>query len=77
MALSLDDIGEAFEVSRRTAERLRDALREAFPQIEELVEPSGRKRWRLPPGTIGRPIEPSSGNVGVVEDVDQTFPKAK
>ena len=57
--LSLDDIGEALEVSRRTAERMRDALRDAFPQIEELVEPSGRKRWRLPPGTIGRLADPT------------------
>jgi predicted DNA-binding transcriptional regulator YafY len=52
--VSLDDIGASFAVSRRTAERMRDALLDAFPQIEEISEPGGRKRWRLPPGTAGR-----------------------
>jgi len=52
--VSLDDIEESLEVSRRTAERLRDALRYALPQIEELHEWGGRKRWRFPPGTVGR-----------------------
>ncbi len=61
--LSLDDIGQTFEVSRRTAERMRDAIRDAFPQTEELVEPGGRKRWRLPPGTAGRLADPN------VEDI--------
>ena len=34
-------------------------LRDAFPQIEELSEPGGRKRWRLPPGTTGRMADPT------------------
>lgn len=61
--LSLDDIGENFEVSRRTAERMRDAIRYAFPQTEEIIEPDGRKRWRLPPGITGRLADPT------VEDI--------
>ena len=61
--LSLDDIAESFEVSRRTAERMRDAIRDAFPQTEELGEPGGRKRWRLPPGTAGRLADPSVDDI--------------
>lgn len=61
--MSLDDIGEKFEVSRRTAERMRDAIRDAFPQTEEINEPGGWKRWRLPPGTTGRLADPT------VEDI--------
>ncbi|SLN58740.1 hypothetical protein ROG8370_02680 [Roseovarius gaetbuli] len=61
--LSLDDIGATFEVSRRTAERMRDAIKDALPQIEEINEPSGRKRWRLPPGATGRLADPT------VEDI--------
>jgi predicted DNA-binding transcriptional regulator YafY len=57
--VSLEDIGDAFGVSRRTAERMRDAIRDAFPQTEELGEAGGRKRWRLPPGTIGRLADPT------------------
>jgi predicted DNA-binding transcriptional regulator YafY len=64
--LSLDDIGETYEVSRRTAERMRDAVRDAFPQIEEISEPSGRKRWRLPPGTTGRLADPTVDDIAAL-----------
>jgi predicted DNA-binding transcriptional regulator YafY len=64
--LSLDDIGQTFEVSRRTAERMRDAIRDAFPQTEELVEPGGRKRWRLPPGTAGRLADPTINDIAAL-----------
>ena len=64
--LSLDDIGQTFEVSRRTAERMRDAIRDAFPQTEELAEPGGRKRWRLPPGTAGRLADPTVDNIAAL-----------
>lgn len=64
--LSLDDIGQTFEVSRRTAERMRDAIRDAFPQTEELAEPGGRKRWRLPPGTAGRLADPTVNDIAAL-----------
>lgn len=64
--LSLDDIGQTFEVSRRTAERMRDAIRDAFPQTEEIFEPGGRKRWRLPPGTAGRLADPTVDDIAVL-----------
>lgn len=64
--LSLDDIAEAFGISRRTAERRRDALRDAFPQIEELAEPGGRKRWRFPPGTAGRMADPTLADLAAL-----------
>jgi len=64
--LSLDDIGQTFEVSRRTAERMRDAIRDAFPQTEELAEPGGRKRWRLPPGTAGRLADPNADDIAAL-----------
>ena len=64
--LTLDDIGETFDVSRRTAERMRDAIRDAFPQTEELAEPGGRKRWRLPPGTAGRLADPTVDDIAAL-----------
>jgi len=64
--ISLDDIGEAFKVSRRTAERMRDAVRDAFPQTEEISEPGGRKRWRLPPGTTGRLADPTLDDIAAL-----------
>jgi len=47
--LSLDDIRQEFEVDRRTAERMRDAVRELFPEMEEQFD--GRiKRFLIPGG---------------------------
>lgn len=57
--VGLSDIERVFGVSRRTAERMRDAVRSIYPQIEELVEESGKKYWRFPPGSLGRMVEPT------------------
>lgn len=65
--LSLEDISQTFEVSRRTAERMRDAIRDAFPQTEELLEDGGRKRWRLPPGTAGRLADPTVDDIATLK----------
>ena len=45
--LTLDDIGSEFEVSRRTAERMRDAVERAFGPLEYEDADDGRRRWRL------------------------------
>jgi predicted DNA-binding transcriptional regulator YafY len=45
--IGLDEIAAKFAVSRRTAERMRDAVAEAFPQLEE-VAGERPKRWRVP-----------------------------
>ena len=45
--LTLDEMAAALEVSRRTAERLRDAVRAVFPQMEEVDDPPS-KRFRIP-----------------------------
>ena len=57
--LGLADIMREFAVSRRTAERMRDALRNAYPQVEEIHGAEGRKYWRFPPGALGRMVEPT------------------
>jgi predicted DNA-binding transcriptional regulator YafY len=45
--LSLNDIQEHFRVSRRTAERMRDAVVRLFPQIEEVETGTKIKRWTI------------------------------
>ncbi|MCB5412055.1 helix-turn-helix transcriptional regulator [Pseudogemmobacter faecipullorum] len=57
--ICLDDMTREFGVSRRTAERMRDAVRNAYPQIEEIPGDGGRKYWRFPPGALGRMVEPT------------------
>src|SRR5204863_155836 len=47
--LTLDEMAERLGVGRRTAERMRDAVREVFPQMEEVEDPPTR-RFRIPHG---------------------------
>src|SRR6266436_2375745 len=51
--LSLDDIQQAYGVSRRTAERMRDAIERVFPQMEQANPGELPKRWRIRSGAIG------------------------
>ena len=44
--LSLDDMARDLAVSRRTAERMRDAVLMMFPAVEEVSDPP-HKRWRI------------------------------
>lgn len=55
--ISLAEIMAEHGVSRRTAERMRDALLAVYPQLEEIVEEGGQKRWRFPPRSLGRLLE--------------------
>lgn len=57
--LSINDIERTFSVSRRTAERMRDAVLRAYPQMEERPGSNGQKYWRFPPGTLGKMVEPT------------------
>jgi predicted DNA-binding transcriptional regulator YafY len=50
--LTLDEMADGLGVGRRTAERMRDAVREAFPQLEEVNDPPTR-RFRIPAGLDG------------------------
>ena len=47
--LTLDEMAERLAVSRRTVERMRDAVRDVFPQLEDVVEWPTR-RYRIPSG---------------------------
>ena len=47
--LTLDEMSRSIGVGRRTVERMRDALRDLFPQLEEVDDPP-TKRFRIPGG---------------------------
>ena len=56
LGLSLEDIRHRYSdkpLSRRTAERLRDAVERLFPTIERANPGELPKRWRLPGGSVG------------------------
>jgi hypothetical protein len=53
--LSLDDIRQNYSdkpLSRRTAERLRDAIERVFPNVQQANAGELPKRWRLPSATV-------------------------
>ncbi|MFI4950138.1 MAG: DNA-binding transcriptional regulator, partial [Caulobacterales bacterium] len=50
--LTLDEMAERLGIGRRTAERMRDAVRDVFPQLEEVDDPPTR-RFRIPAGLDG------------------------
>src|ERR1700761_4207246 len=50
--LTLDEMAERLGVGRRPAERMRDAVRDVFPQLEEVDDPPTR-RFRIPAGLDG------------------------
>lgn len=50
--LTLDEMAAELGVGRRTAERLRDAVRELFPNLEDVEDPPTR-RFRIPGGLDG------------------------
>ena len=57
--LTLDEMADTVGVGRRTAERLRDAVREVFPDLEEIDDPPTR-RFRIPGGLDGVFQSPSA-----------------
>ncbi len=52
--VALAEIEEMFEVSRRTAMRMRDAVVRVYPQAEETTDENRIKRWRIPNAVNGR-----------------------
>jgi len=63
--LTLDEMARALEVGRRTAERMRDAVREVFPDMEEIVDPPTR-RFRIPSGLDGVFQAPSADELAAL-----------
>lgn len=49
--VSLKDIIEKYNVSLRTAIRMKDAIAEKYPQLKEISGRYNTKRWYLPKGT--------------------------
>jgi predicted DNA-binding transcriptional regulator YafY len=61
--VSLADIQRDFGVSRRTAERMRDAVEAATRQLEEVRHGGREKRWRLAPRSLERLADPTAEEI--------------
>ena len=79
--LTLDDIQREFDVSRRTAERLRDAVAEVFGPLEAVDARDTKRHWRLRAATLSRLVAISAEEVAeitaVAEALDRTGPEER
>jgi len=73
--LTLDEMAERLSVGRRTVERMRDAVREAFPQMEEVDDPPTR-RFRIPAGLDGIFQAPSADEFAALRAAAEQFKAA-
>jgi predicted DNA-binding transcriptional regulator YafY len=70
--LTLDEMSERLGVGRRTAERMRDAVREVFPQLEEVEDPPTR-RFRIPAGLDGLFQAPTAEELAALNGAAEAF----
>ena len=71
--VSLKDICSTFNVSRRTAERMRDLIIEKFPQAVENIGEKNVKRWYIPQGTLRDFTQFSAEEISLLESAKQLF----
>ena len=66
---SIQDIQDEFEVSRRTAIRMKDAVQRLFPSIEEVQNPLSRiKKWRLNKSPLNKMISFTAEELAELEN---------
>jgi predicted DNA-binding transcriptional regulator YafY len=70
--LTLDEMAERLGVGRRTAERMRDAVRDLFPQLEEVDDPPTR-RFRIPAGLDGLFQAPTAEELAALAAAAEVF----
>jgi len=70
--LTLDEMAERLGVGRRTAERMRDAVRDLFPQLEEVDDPPTR-RFRIPAGLDGLFQAPTAEELAALAAAAELF----
>ena len=67
VGLSLSDIEQHFDVGRRTAQRMRDAVLRNYPQAEQVEDGERRPRWRIPVAGIVAPGSVSADELADLE----------
>jgi predicted DNA-binding transcriptional regulator YafY len=70
--LTLDEMAERMGVGRRTIERMRDAVRDVFPQLEEVDDPPTR-RFRIPAGLDGLFQAPTAEELAALNAAAEMF----
>ena len=65
--VSLNDIQERFNVSRRTAERMRDSVLAILPQVDEIETEERCKRWGFSNYSLNELVSFSSEDIAFLE----------
>ena len=71
--ISLEDIAQKYNVSRRTAERMRNALLKYFPQMEAVETGERIKRWRISQRSLNSFISFSAEELAVFKTAIDTL----
>lgn len=69
LGVTLTDIVKKFHVSRRTAERLRDAIIDILPQIEEIETLGKEKHWGFTSGYMNEIISFTPEEIAILEGI--------
>ena len=69
IGLTLDEIEQRFQIGRRTAQRMRDAVGRIFPNLITEIDEERRRRWRIPVGIAVRLFDISADELA---DLDST-----
>jgi predicted DNA-binding transcriptional regulator YafY len=71
--LTLADIQERYEVSRRTAERMRDAVERLVPQMEQANPSEIPKRWRIQKDALSSIVPLDANDLATLETASKTL----
>ena len=75
VGVSLNDIQEEFDVSRRTAERMRDSVLNLLPQVGEIPTDSRVKRWGFINYSMNELVSFSKDEIATLEKLKQNCDK--
>lgn len=73
--VTLAEIQERFNVSRRTAERMRDSVLSILPQVDEIETDGRQKRWGFINFTLNELVTFSHENIAVLEKLKSNCDK--
>lgn len=73
--VSIADIMDRFKVSKRTAIRMKDMVKEQFPQIKEISGPHNTKHWYIPPCSLGQYVGFSLGEINALQNAIKLMKK--
>lgn len=74
--VSLEEIQDEFQVSRRTAERMRDAIMNVFYQVDEIETDGKVKRWGFKNFSMSEVVEFTDKEIMTMEVIKHNMKNA-